>query len=98
MAPFFHAWQSFPVFDGIFLPGRSGSNIGDSLAVDSLVLACYFDLLYLLGHLMLAFVCIMPLATVINVLCSGHYKYISISSLCVNILDLPSRSYFTLLL
>ena len=43
LAPFFHVWQSFPVFDGIFLPGRSGSNIGDSLAVDSLVLACYFD-------------------------------------------------------
>ena len=43
LAPFFHAWQSSPVFDGIFLPGQSGSNIGDSLAVDSLVLACYFD-------------------------------------------------------
>ena len=23
-APVFHAWQSFPVFDGIFLPGRCG--------------------------------------------------------------------------
>ena len=43
LAPFFHAWQSSPVFDGILLPGQSGSNIGDSLAVDSLVLACYFD-------------------------------------------------------
>ena len=42
---FFHAWQSFPVFDGIYfyLAEVVASNIGDSLAVDSLVLACYFD-------------------------------------------------------
>ena len=43
LVPFFHAWQAFPFFDGIFPPGRSSSNIGDSLIVDSLVLACYFD-------------------------------------------------------
>ena len=36
LAPFFHAWQSFPYFYGIFLPSRSGSNTGDSLTVDSL--------------------------------------------------------------
>ena len=41
LAPFFMPGN----FDGTFLPGRCGSNIGDSLAVhvDSLVLACYFD-------------------------------------------------------
>ena len=43
LAPFFHAWHVFPFFNGMFLPGRSGSNIGNSLTDDSLVLACYFD-------------------------------------------------------
>ena len=43
LAPFFHAWHMFPFFNGMFVPGRSGSNIGNSLTDDSLVLACYFD-------------------------------------------------------
>ena len=43
LAPFFHAWHTFPFFNGMFLPGRSDSNIGNLLTDDSLVLACYFD-------------------------------------------------------
>ena len=38
-----------------------------SLAIDSLVLACYFDFAVSVRSLMLAFVYIMPLAIVINV-------------------------------
>ena len=41
LVPFVHAWHTFPFFEGLILPGRSGNNVGNSLTDDSIILACY---------------------------------------------------------
>jgi hypothetical protein len=61
------------------LHGRSGSNIGDSLTVDSLILACYFDFAIPVRLLNAGF-CLHKI-TVINVPCFGHYIG---DTICVN--------------
>ena len=43
LAPFVHAWQTFPFSEDFFLDGCCGDNIANSLTVDSLILACYLD-------------------------------------------------------
>ena len=43
LAPFVHAWHVFSYRVGMFLPGRSGSNIGDSLNSETKLLAVYID-------------------------------------------------------
>ena len=69
---FFMPDKCFPFFDGTFLPDRSGSNIGDSLTVDLLVLACYFDFA-VPGISFRVGLCLHNATDyVINVLCSGH--------------------------
>ena len=43
LAPFVHAWHVFSYRVGMFLPGCSGSNIGDSLNSETKLLAVYID-------------------------------------------------------
>lgn len=43
LAPFVHAYHVFPYWVGMLLPGHSGSNIGDSLNSESIMLAVFID-------------------------------------------------------
>ena len=43
LAPFIHLWWATSYYPGLFLPGRSGNNLGDALYADSLILAMFVD-------------------------------------------------------
>ena len=43
LAPFVHQCMFLQYQPGVFLPGKSGSNIGDSLTKDSIILALWLD-------------------------------------------------------
>ena len=43
LAPFVHLWWSTSYIPGLLVPGRSGSNLGDSLNSDSMLLVLFID-------------------------------------------------------
>ena len=43
LASFIHGWCALSFYPGLFLPGLSGNNLGDSLTTDTMVLVLAVD-------------------------------------------------------
>ena len=43
LAPFIHQWMFFPFTYELFLPGKSGNNIGEALTADTIIMCLWLD-------------------------------------------------------